>query len=62
MNLAGLLHRAAGADPDRPALAVGPHIQCSYVQLAHRVAGVAGALRRHFAHLILPIEKRRSAL
>jgi long-chain acyl-CoA synthetase len=48
MNLVTLLHRAAAADRNRPALALGPAPVCDYGTLAARVAALAGALRDRF--------------
>jgi len=48
MTLAHLLHRAASADPSRPALAVGPHVHSTFGQMAARVATIAGTLRGRF--------------
>jgi long-chain acyl-CoA synthetase len=48
MTLADLLHRAAVADPNRPALAVGAHGHSTFGQMAARVATIAGTLRNRF--------------
>ncbi len=48
MTLAHLLHRAASADPNRPALAVGPNVHSTFGQMAARVAIIAGTLRDRF--------------
>ncbi len=45
MNLAKLLHDAAAAVPDRPALARGTEITATYAQHAERAARLAGAFR-----------------
>ncbi|RMD63536.1 MAG: long-chain fatty acid--CoA ligase [Alphaproteobacteria bacterium] len=48
MNLAQLLHRAAAADHEAPAIALGPRTHATYGTLAGRVAALAGALRTRF--------------
>jgi long-chain acyl-CoA synthetase len=45
LNLAAFLHRAARLDPDRPALAVGPSVACSYAEVARDSAVLAHHLR-----------------
>src|SRR5581483_3192182 len=45
MNLALWLHRAGLADPDRPALGLGPRVLRRYGESAERAARLAGALR-----------------
>ena len=46
MNLALALDRAGRADPQRPALGLGPRVLRTYGEAAGRVARLAGALRR----------------
>ena len=45
MNLALWLERAGKADPQRPALGIGPRVLRTYGEVAGRVARLAGALR-----------------
>src|SRR5581483_5647648 len=49
MNLALWLHRAGRAEPDRPALGLGPRVLRRYGESAERAARLAGALRTQFA-------------
>jgi len=49
MNLAHLLLRSARWLPDRPAIAVGQRVVCTYRDLAARVGRKAYALRNHFS-------------
>src|SRR5262245_55032887 len=44
MNLVHLLLRSARWQPERPALAIGKHAVRSYVEMASRVARLAGGL------------------
>jgi long-chain acyl-CoA synthetase len=46
MNLAHFLLSTARRLPDRPAIAVGQKVACTYGQLASRVAGLGSGLRR----------------
>src|SRR6185503_16616681 len=46
MNLALAMDRAGRADPQRPALGLGPRVLRTYGEAAGRVARLAGALRR----------------
>ncbi len=48
MNLAHLLQRSAASDPERPAIALGTTVRCSYAELARRSATLAGHLRDRF--------------
>ena len=49
MNLALWLERGAKSYPERGAVAVGDRVVLTYMQLADRVARIAGALRGRFA-------------
>ena len=49
MNLALWLERGAKSYPERSAVAVGDRVVLTYIQLADRVARIAGALRGRFA-------------
>jgi long-chain acyl-CoA synthetase len=48
MNLAQLLHYSAARYADRPALATGDKVFCSYAELSRRVAALASGMTRKF--------------
>jgi len=48
MNVAQLLHQSARRLPDRPALAMGERVLCSYGDLSNRVARLAAGLTGKF--------------